>query len=82
MYDSTNTKRRSKIYRHISAFAFDGQKSAYESFISKESMLAYLEFLTLQLNPKEDKVNLFKTVASVQLGKQNICNKNLGVIIL
>ena len=81
-YDITKTQRRCRVHSLVSSFSLDGQKSVYENFLSLKTLESYLEFLKLQLELKEDRVQIFKVKSCTYLGKTPRQDLDKGVIIL
>ena len=82
-YDVSNNSRRAKVAQIAYSYAFGGQKSAIESYLTKNEMQEILKKLKSQINHKQDRINIIEVEQkTILLGVAKQLSFDKGVIVL
>ena len=81
-YDITSQKRAYRVRKLLYEYAFGGQKSVLEMFLSKRDLNELVDRLKPLLR-KRDRVNIIEVYDDILIyGKRDVLNYDKGVIIV
>ncbi|WP_456479566.1 CRISPR-associated endonuclease Cas2 [Nautilia sp.] len=81
-YDVINHKRRAKIRKTAYSYAFGGQKSAVEAFLTKSEMLDLAKKLSAKMDLEKDRIHIVRVKKFVFLGTAKEIDFNKGDIVI
>ncbi|BCD68469.1 CRISPR-associated endonuclease Cas2 [Nitratiruptor sp. YY09-18] len=82
-YDIADKKRLYRVRKIAYSFAFGGQKSAIESYLSQKELEILAKRLFFRMNSDEDKINIIEIEKNaILLGKAKQLPFDKGTIVL
>ena len=82
-YDITDQKRLARVRKVAYGYAFGGQKSAVESYLTPPQLKALVKKLSTLIDPQTDRVNIIQVhKRAILLGKARQLDFDKGTIIL
>jgi len=82
-YDISDKKRLYKIRKIAYSYAFGGQKSAIESYLSEKELKSLINKLILKMDTEQDRINIIEIEKkAILLGKAKQLPFDKGIIIL